>query len=297
MGIILVVDDDAVDRELAERCLEPLDEMEILHAKDGSEALELLVTRPAELVLTDLRMPGMDGLELVGKVKASHPLIPVVLMTSKGNEIIAVQALEAGAASYVPKSELKKDLVETVEQVLDVAESRRSKHEVLKYFGKRETRFELTNDLSLITPLAGYFQDGLERLELGDEALRTKVGMALMEALSNAIIHGNLEVSSELRDDDPADYYSLIEQRRKEKPYATRRVRCKALESRDRIDYIVEDEGPGFDHAALPDPAAPENVVRVRGRGLMLIGTFMDEVEFNDAGNRIRMTKKSVRLG
>ena len=58
------------------------------------------------LVLTDLIMPEMNGLELVKAIREHHPFVPVILMTSKGNEEIAVQALQGGAASYVPKSQL-----------------------------------------------------------------------------------------------------------------------------------------------------------------------------------------------
>lgn len=53
----------------------------------------------------------------------------------------------------------------------------------------------------------------------------------------------------------------------------------------------VEDEGPGFDPTKLPDPTDPANLDRVSGRGLLLIQTFMDEVKFNDRGNRISLYK------
>jgi CheY-like chemotaxis protein/anti-sigma regulatory factor (Ser/Thr protein kinase) len=291
MPIILVVDDDAVDRELAERCLEGLDNLEVLFAESGRQALELLAQRQPDLVLTDLRMPGMDGIELVGKIHEPYPRMPVVLMTSKGSEQAAVQALAAGAASYVPKADLAEHLVETVQQVLEVEEGRRSRDQLLGYLDSKETRFVLDNDVKLISPLAGYFQSGLERLGFGNESLRTQVGMAIMEALSNAVIHGNLDVGSELRTESTKAYYDLIEKRRGEKPWSERRVYCTARESVSRIEYVIRDEGDGFDHASLPDPTLPENLVRVRGRGLMLIHTFMDEVRFNDKGNEITLSK------
>ena len=54
----------------------------------------------------------------------------------------------------------------------------------------------------------------------------------------------------------------------------------------------VHDEGPGFDPTSLPDPTDPANLARVSGRGLLLIQTFMDKVEFNEQGNRITLFKK-----
>jgi CheY-like chemotaxis protein/anti-sigma regulatory factor (Ser/Thr protein kinase) len=288
---ILIVDDDEVDREAAARCLEGLDDLELQVATDGAEALRAVSEIAPDLVLTDLRMPGMDGLELVEKLHDEHPLILVVLMTSYGNEKTAVQALKAGAASYVPKDDLQNELADTVEQVLEMMDARRSRSTILRCLERREMRFELDNDLQLISPLAGYVQESLERLGFGTDSIRTQVGMALMEAVSNAIIHGNLEVGSELRVDGTKPFYALIEQRRHETPYAERRARCISRESIDLVEYVVLDEGPGFDHAALPDPESPQNLTRVQGRGLMLIRTFMDEVHHNDRGNEITMRK------
>lgn len=297
MPKILIVDDDEVDRELAGRCLGKLDELELLHAEDGLQALELVSTGAPDLVLTDLRMPGMDGLELVEKLHDDHPLIPVLLITSYGSEKIAVQALKAGAASYVPKDDMESDLAETVEQVLEMMDARRSRSTILRCLEQREMCFELENDLKLISPLAGFMQESLEGLGFGTDSVRTQVGMALMEGVSNAIIHGNLEVGSELRVDGTKKYYAAIEQRRHQQPYANRRVRCVARESAEQVEYTIVDEGPGFDHSSLPDPTSPENLIRAQGRGLMLIRMFMDEVRHNERGNEIFMCKRSVAAG
>ena len=84
--------------------------------------------------------------ELVEKVRAEDPLLPIMLMTSQGNELVAVQALRAGAASYVPKSALEETLLDSVLEVLEIADASRSQSRVLEYFGSSETRFELAND-------------------------------------------------------------------------------------------------------------------------------------------------------
>jgi CheY-like chemotaxis protein len=291
MPRILIVDDDEVDRELATRCLRPIENLEICYAEGGEEALESITKQAPDLVLTDLRMPGMDGLELVERARTEHPLLPILLMTSQGNELVAVQALRAGAASYVPKGPLKETLVDSVLEVMEIAEATRSQSEILNYLGSSETRFELVNDPALISPLVGYLQDNLARLSFGDESTRTQMGMALMEAVSNGMIHGNLEVGSELRRSHRNEYDDLVTLRRNEAPYARRRLLCAARESTASVEYTVRDEGPGFDPATLPDPNAPENVLEVSGRGVLLIRTFMDEVTFNDRGNQITMRK------
>ncbi len=294
MSRILIVDDEEVDRELATRCLASIQGLTIRYAADGREALDRLAAERPDMVLTDLRMPRMDGLELVEQVRRSFPGLPVVLMTSRGSERMAVRALKAGAASYVPKRFLKRDLGETIEEILDLAQVGRSRAVLLHHLSRCQTRFDLPSDLTLVPALVGYAHEELERIGFGDEAVRDQIGVALLEAVHNSIIHGNLEIPSEVRDEGSAPFHELIRRRGGEPPYASRRVVCEAVATRERVSYLVEDEGPGFDPAAVPDPTAPDNIDRVRGRGLMLIRTFMDQVEFNDRGNQIRLSKAST---
>ena len=125
-----------------------------------------------------------------------------------------------------------------------------------------------------------------------DQTERIRVGIALNEALLNAIQHGNLELSSDLRQEDEQIFRDLGEQRRRQAPYRDRRVYVRATLSRSEAVYVVEDEGPGFDPATLPVPSDPANLERIGGRGLMLIRIFVDEVEHNEKGNRITLRMK-----
>jgi len=290
---ILVVDDESVDQELARRSLREIDDLEVLFASNGEEALATVAREQPDLVLTDLRMPGMDGVELIERLGAEHPLIPVMLMTSQGNEQIAVRALQAGAASYVPKRVLKESLADTVEQMLLVAEARRSHAEILQFLSHFETHFELLNDPKLITPVVAYVEDNLERIGFASKAVRTQIGMALMEALANAMLHGNLEIGSELRRTDRDEFDVLVAERRSSEPYASRRVRCETKESPERVEYTIADEGPGFDPSTLPDPTDSANLLAVTGRGIMLMKSFMDEVRFSENGSCVTMVRRA----
>ncbi len=288
---ILVVDDEAVDRELVRRCLEPIQNLEAGFVNDGEQAIEFVFRDPPDLVLTDLRMPGINGLELVERLHTEFPLLPVILMTSKGGERIAVQALKAGAASYVPKDELKDELHETIKEVLEVAEATQKHSEVLSSLRSRVAHFEVANDPALFSHLVSNLVDSLQIIGFGTEADRTQIGIALMEALSNALIHGNLELDSELRKSDRDQFEELLFRRLKEEPYSERLIHCTVTETRDRVEYVIRDEGQGFDPDCLPDPTIPENLLEVCGRGVMLIRTFMDSVEYNQKGNQVTMVK------
>src|SRR4051812_43723930 len=118
---ILVVDDISVDRRKAGGIVEQNLGWSVIYADHGLSALAAIERDRPRIVLTDLQMPQMNGLELVEAVKRKHSLVPVVLMTAYGSEDIAIEALRQGAASYVPKNRLTRDLAQTLEQVLAAA--------------------------------------------------------------------------------------------------------------------------------------------------------------------------------
>ena len=291
MPTILVVDDSAVDRRFVGGLLEEDDHFEIEYAEQGREALDRIDHTLLDLVVTDLMMPEMDGLELVAAVRSQFPLIPVILMTSKGSEEIAVRALQEGAASYVPKRNLAGNLLGTVRRVLSAASHERNQSRLMDCMTRNECTFALENDPTLFGPLIAYLQEEVTRLGICDEAERTRFGVALEEALANAIYHGNLEVGSQLREEDHLAYFELIESRRRQSPYRERRIFVEAKLAPDGAAVVVRDEGSGFDPSALPDPTTPDNLDKAFGRGVLLMRTFMDEVVYNDVGNTVTLKK------
>jgi two-component system response regulator FlrC len=102
MARILVADDEAGLREFITDCLE-LDAHAVVAAKDGKEAARLLDERGFDLVLTDLKMPGLDGMALLRKVRAEQPEVEVIVMTAHGTVDNAVEAMKLGAFEYLQK--------------------------------------------------------------------------------------------------------------------------------------------------------------------------------------------------
>ncbi len=287
----LVVDDSAMDCRLAGTLLKRAG-IEPAYAENGAAALAHVERQAPDIVITDMQMPEMDGLELVREMRARFAHIPVILMTAHGSEEIAVKALQLGAASYVPKRSLAHDLVSTVRGVLELARATRASLRVIEALDRIESRFVLDNDVTAIPVLVGHLESDLTRLKLCDETELLQIGVALREALVNAIYHGNLELSSSLREiEGGKPYHDLAERRRHEHPYRERRVRIIALQRPHEVRYVITDEGPGFDPSGLPDPTDISQIERVSGRGLLLIRTFMDDVQHNARGNEITMVK------
>ncbi|QEG20169.1 ATP-binding response regulator [Mariniblastus fucicola] len=287
MAKILIVEDSPVDQLLIKRLLVRPDWVSQI-ASNGKEALELIGKLRPDIVVTDLQMPVMDGLELVKAVRENDAGLPIVLVTAKGSEQTAVDALRDGATSYSPKSKLSTDLVSTIEQVLEMSRRMRYSHDSEFFPTPKSHAVVLKNDLKLIGPTIENMQSQLPAWSDRD---RLQIGMALDEALVNAMHHGNLEVDSTMREGDETNYYELIRVRQGKPPWNDRKVRVEFEFSDQHICIQVSDEGSGFDPATIPDPRTPENLHRVCGRGLFLIRNFMDQVAHNATGNQITMTK------
>lgn len=297
MTRILVVDDSPVDRRLAGRLLEKVPDVEVFYAENGKLGLGQVEDRVPDLVVTDMQMPELDGLELVSTMKKQYPMIPVILMTAAGSEEIAVQALQRGAASYVPKRKLADELSGVAVRVLAMSREQRTQARVLNCMKRWESEFVVENDLPLVLSLSAHLQQNLSGMRICDQAEGLRVGIALEEALLNAFYHGNLEVSSELREQDYQSYFDLATQRASEIPYKNRRLYVSAMVTRLEAIYTIRDEGPGFNPGILPDPTDPANLERPYGRGLMLMRTFMNEVIYNSTGNEVRLVKRATSAG
>jgi two-component system sensor histidine kinase and response regulator WspE len=117
---ILVVDDSPLTRELISALLEAVG-YDIVAASDGAEALHLLSGTHVDLVVTDLEMPGLDGLELTRQLRGHETLnrLPVIILTTRGGEEDRKKGLAAGADGYITKGDLvRQDLVDVVKRLL-----------------------------------------------------------------------------------------------------------------------------------------------------------------------------------
>jgi two-component system chemotaxis response regulator CheY len=103
----MIVDDSAAIRKILRRVLDQADLLlgSVHEAGDGLEALELLKSVSVQLILCDINMPNMDGIELLQRIKTNEKLrsVPVIMVTTEGSQARVMQALELGAAGYVKK--------------------------------------------------------------------------------------------------------------------------------------------------------------------------------------------------
>ena len=298
MPIILVVDDSEIDRKLVEGLLKPQIDWIVQFANDGVQALETIAEIFPDVVVTDLQMPNMDGIELCHEAKKTAPHVPIILMTGKGSEELAAEALKAGAASYVPKSNLASSLLDTVEQVLMLANRNTSLDRLMKFNSLARYRFELENEPSLIAPMTDFVKMQMEQIELGDQTDQRHCALAIEETLINAMFHGNLELdAAEVQAARKAMHEGKstpkTNERRNTKPFSDRRIHVDIEFQSNAITMLVRDQGRGFDAAGgLESANQVSQLSGEGGRGLTLIRKFMDQVQYNADGNEIKLQLK-----
>ena len=115
-GKILVIDDEDIVRLSCSRTLVP-EGYELKMAKNGPEGLKMLEEDTFDLVLTDLKMPNMDGIEVLSKIKEKWPLTDVVIVTGYQTVETAVKAIKLGAFDYIEKPFTPDALIATVSNV------------------------------------------------------------------------------------------------------------------------------------------------------------------------------------
>ena len=299
MTTVLVVDDVAADRALAGGLIEKGTGFTVTFAASGEEALQRIRRLTPDVVVTDLQMGDLTGLDLVEILADEFPDLPVLLMTAHGSEDIATAALQAGAVTYVPKTQLANRLATALEQVVELFRGDDRHDRLLKYLSRCDTSFVLENDPLLIPPLITHLQQQLTWAGICTAPESIRVGIALEEALSNALYHGNLEISREAFEEARAamvvgEPFDLVQQRREQPPYNQRVIRVQVEMTPQEARFTIEDQGPGFDVSSLPAPDDESAWQRAPGRGLLLIHGLMDEVQYNDRGNRVTLTKRRL---
>ena len=271
---ILIVDDDPDIHHLLAVALGSGKYL-IADAYNGLEALSVLEARPCELVITDIRMPGLDGLELLRRIHEVRQDTKVLVMTAESTPATVISSLRDQAAGYFSKPFSLDAVADMVARALS-APAAEGDIEVLSAI-PRWISLQLRCKLDTAEKLNPFLR------EMGTDLTaeeREDVGTAFRELLMNAIEHGGRS--------DP-----------------NKTVQVDYVRTGKSIIYRVRDPGEGFSldnlpHAAISNsPDAPFEHVDVRDRlglrpggfGILLIRNLADELIYNQKGNEVLLIK------
>jgi DNA-binding response OmpR family regulator len=140
-GRILVIDDEASLRKTLARVLGSAG-FEVTTAESAEQGLDFLKTTPYDLVLTDLRMPGMHGMEALKAIHADHPSLPVILFTAQPDVNSAVEALRHGATDYLLKPIKPEAIIERARAILQKSQNEKRKQEIARQIETLQEEFK-----------------------------------------------------------------------------------------------------------------------------------------------------------
>lgn len=252
---ILVVEDEEFLREGIVTLLEDAGWM-VMQAPDGAAALEIFRVNPIEVVLSDILMPRMDGIQLLRAIQEIDPDVPAVVLTGYGSIERCVAALQAGAVDFLGKPFEDEHLLAAVDRAWRGRGHYKENETLLR---QSHCKFEMTMppDMALVFSTAARVE-AVSR-PLGYYRRRWAIRRALEEALKNAIAHGATDAKGTIRIEAEIDGSAMT--------------------------IAVEDPGKGF-----PISEAAADRTEIKGaRGIFLIRSFSDEARWIEPGNRVEM--------
>lgn len=271
---VLIVDDDPAIHDLVQAMLDA-DSWKLESAYSGEEALSKLSTGAYDLVLTDIVMPGLDGLGLLKQIRENHPAVKVVVMTALNTPDHIIGTIRGQAYSYLSKPFSRPALAETLDSALHIP----SEPDDIRVLSARPGWVTLHVRCKLQTAdrLAHLFREMASDLGRPE---RDEIATAFRELLMNAIEHGGRS--------DPMQW-----------------VRLTYVRTARSIIYYIQDPGQGFSFDNLPHAAVSNKSetsfehVRIRdelgirpgGFGILLTKKLADEVLYNATGNEVMLIK------
>jgi CheY-like chemotaxis protein len=261
---ILIVDDNQELRTSLEEVLRELGH-DVVATGERAEALEREDLDEFDLIISDLTDDADSGVQLLSELKRKRLLVPVVVSSDEAQQPGVVKAFKLGAVNYLRHPYDKEELCSIVEKTLAYKLRFVDDLKVLPHVHEK-IEFELPSDVSLMNGVLHYLLERVAKLGV-IKPERSNLFIALDEAFVNAVKHGNKNDHSKL-------------------------VRITAELSAKEARFTVEDEGEGFNVQEIPDPRDPENLFKTSGRGVLLIYNIMDEVKYNERGNRLTMVKR-----
>ena len=293
---LLLVDDEQLVRDELGGILRD-EGYDVITGSDGEEGLALFRSEQPDMVITDIRMPKLDGLSVAMTIKEEAPHVPITVVTGHGTESMAIEALRAGVTDFLKKPVRLEDLssalarMEATRLLLPPDEQQQVEMPGAVEMVERVWKYRLPNEMEVIPE----FVDGLlNQATTGmDSQAAMELNIALRELILNAMEHGNLGLTFEdkSRALEEGTFQSLLQERASTPEHAGRRVTVTASRLKKVVYISIADMGDGFDWHNLADPQDPKNLLSSHGRGVLLARMSVDALSFNDKGNQVTVTK------
>ncbi|MGK0291309.1 MAG: DNA-binding response OmpR family regulator [bacterium] len=290
MKILIVEDDHALQTYLNDSM--EAEGHEVKTAENGQVGLNIFEQFKPDLIISDIQMPVMDGLKMLEIIRHQHKDPIIIMVTAYGSEEFARKALHLGANNYLNKPIRHIELLPIIRKYNEVVENRLIENESFETAHQKLFTVEFDNDFEKLPTIVNQLIQEAKTLFEKDQYLEVKIG--LMELLMNAVEHGNLGITYDEKSYalESETLYDLYEERQSDAVFSKRKVVVDYHQNETSCQWIISDEGNGFDLKTVPDPLDPNsNPLKFHGRGIFLSKFQFDEMEYNDKGNVVRVKK------
>ena len=261
--VILIIDDVEEIRISLSKIVEQLGVVP-LTASNGLEALDLLQSEKIDLIITDLMMPEMDGLQFIVQSRKLNPRIPIAVISGYADIKNATFALTRGAFNFITKPFTIKEVENVIRKGLRLRELSLGTDRLLKTIRNR-TDITIPSFTHLLPSVSFYVLKECQWRGIDNENLLNNISVCIDETLTNALTHGN--------EGNPEKTIAITLQFDTEK-----------------FTFTIQDEGNGFDVKEF-DRQIKQNAVDIPNkRGLFIVEYLADEISFNDKGNEVTAT-------
>lgn len=287
---ILIVEDDHASSEMLRISLEK-EGYTCFQAYNGKDAIEQHKEHCPDLIVSDVRMPEMDGIELLEAIRKTEDEAFIIIVTGHGNEELALRALELGANNYIKKPIDLNNLKLIIKRYNNILESKSLSKQLPKLIQDRVIELALPTTTSLLPSVIDFFLEKINIFFTAKELFQIELGLS--ELLTNAIEHGNLGISNSEKTEALANnkLNELYESRLKDPAHADKKAKVIFKQSKESCSWEIIDEGEGFNWRGLPNPTHLKNIGELHGRGVFLSRLQFDKITYNEKGNAVTATK------
>jgi len=261
-------------------------------AKDGVHGLELYNKFKPDLIFADIQMPKMNGLEFLNTIRQTDNDVIVIINTAFGSEEYALKAFHLNANNYISKPIHFSEVLHHLKKYEAIIQERTLNREIEAMFVKRSYRLQVPNKIEQIPRVVDHLLTITGDAICPEEQLGVRLG--LVELIVNAVEHGNMGITYDEKNKaiNHNRLDDLYQERLADPEIVARRVKINFELSDRGCEWMITDEGAGFDWKVIPDPTKGEKLRTLIGRGIFLSRFYFDELEFIGTGNIIRIFKK-----
>lgn len=289
--ILLIIKDENILKGLEKTLLNYL----IDSVSDAERGLELCKVYRYTVIITDLSMETGNNPQIIKMIKTLNPDVAIIVLSDESNYHDTVTALNYGAMNFYTKPIVFEEIRNSVWEIFKMKAILDRTRKIDYYLISSKKIYEIPNDIGLISDLAATLSRDLIISEYCTEAEILNIDLALVEMITNSIEHGNLEISEEekisLIENAEDNYLVELEKRSKSKPYCERIVRVEAAIDQEKVEFVIVDQGKGFDYSSIKEKLAKKDVMRINGRGILMTMAAMDEVIYEGKGNKVTLIK------